>query len=112
MGRGKANGESQKSGQLELGADWPSMLGAEILAPSSFPGRRRGLIGAGIKFLAQWPYFARSHSTIVCGLLELHGPPGAGPGLGLGAGVGAGDRNVCAALQLVVVSPSVARARQ
>ena len=26
------------------------------------------------------PYFARSHSTIDCGLPETHGPPGAGPG--------------------------------
>jgi len=37
-----------------------AMLGGEILAPSSFPGRRRGLVAAGLRFLARWPYFART----------------------------------------------------
>ncbi|MGE5095276.1 MAG: glycosyltransferase family 2 protein [Betaproteobacteria bacterium] len=37
-----------------------AMLGGEILAPGSFPGRRRGLVRAGMRFLSQWPYFARS----------------------------------------------------
>jgi GT2 family glycosyltransferase len=37
-----------------------AMLGGEILAPNSFPGRRRGLIAAGLRFLARWPYFART----------------------------------------------------
>jgi glycosyltransferase involved in cell wall biosynthesis len=33
------------------------MLAAEISAPSSFPGRRRGLARAGLQFLLRWPYF-------------------------------------------------------
>lgn len=37
-----------------------AMLGGEILAANSFPGRRRGLIRAGARFLAKWPYFART----------------------------------------------------
>jgi GT2 family glycosyltransferase len=32
-------------------------LGAEVLAPQDFPGRRAGLIRAGIRFFWQWPYF-------------------------------------------------------
>jgi glycosyltransferase involved in cell wall biosynthesis len=32
-------------------------LGAEALAPEDFPGRRMGLIRAGLRFLWQWPYF-------------------------------------------------------
>jgi GT2 family glycosyltransferase len=35
-----------------------AMLGAEIVAPQSFPGRRIGLAMAGLRFLARWPYFA------------------------------------------------------
>jgi GT2 family glycosyltransferase len=35
-----------------------AMLTAEILAPRSFPGRRRGLAKAGAGFLWRWPYFA------------------------------------------------------
>ena len=34
-----------------------AMLAGEILAPSAFPGRRRGLVKAGFAFLARWPYF-------------------------------------------------------
>jgi hypothetical protein len=34
------------------------MLAAEVLAPRSFPGRRRGLARAGLAFLVRWPYFA------------------------------------------------------
>ena len=34
-----------------------AMLAGEILAPSTFPGRRRGLALAGLAFLARWPYF-------------------------------------------------------
>ena len=34
------------------------MLAAEILTPRSFPGRRRGLALAGLRFLLRWPYFA------------------------------------------------------
>ena len=37
-----------------------AMLAGEILAPPSFPGRRRGLARAGIGFLAHWPRFAWS----------------------------------------------------
>jgi Glycosyltransferases involved in cell wall biogenesis len=37
-----------------------TMLGGEILAPRSFPGRRRGLVRAGLRFLRQWPYYART----------------------------------------------------
>jgi GT2 family glycosyltransferase len=33
------------------------MLAAEILAPRSFRGRRRGLAKAGLVFLMRWPYF-------------------------------------------------------
>ncbi|HUH94225.1 MAG TPA: glycosyltransferase family 2 protein [Casimicrobiaceae bacterium] len=32
-------------------------LGLEALAPQDFPGRRMGLIRAGLRFLRQWPYF-------------------------------------------------------
>ena len=32
-------------------------LGAEMLAPQDFPGRRMGLVRAGLRFLWQWPYF-------------------------------------------------------
>ncbi len=35
-----------------------AMLGAEILAPQSFPGRRAGLVRAGLGFAWRWPYFA------------------------------------------------------
>ena len=34
------------------------MLAAEIAAPDSFPGRRRGLVRAGLRFLLRWPAFA------------------------------------------------------
>lgn len=34
-----------------------AMLAGEVLAPSTFPGRRRGLVTAGLSFLARWPYF-------------------------------------------------------
>jgi GT2 family glycosyltransferase len=37
-----------------------AMLAGEIAAPSSFPGRRRGLARAGLRFLARWPYFLRT----------------------------------------------------
>ena len=37
-----------------------SMLGAQILAPRSFPGRRRGLALAGLKALASAPHFLAS----------------------------------------------------
>ena len=37
-----------------------AMLGGEILAPNSFPGRRRGLARAGARFLRKWHYFART----------------------------------------------------
>ena len=37
-----------------------AMLGGEIMAPRSFPGRRRGLARAGMRFLRRWPQFARS----------------------------------------------------
>ncbi len=37
-----------------------AMLAAEIAAPSSFPGRRRGLVTTGARFLARWPAFAAS----------------------------------------------------
>ena len=33
------------------------LLGGELLAPPDFAGRRAGLIGAGFRFLRQWPYF-------------------------------------------------------
>ncbi len=33
------------------------MLAAELLAPRSFRGRRRGLAKAGLTFLVRWPYF-------------------------------------------------------
>ena len=35
-----------------------AMLVGEILAPQSFPGRRLGLMRAGLRFLARWPQFA------------------------------------------------------
>src|SRR5260221_9768247 len=35
-----------------------AMLAAELLAPRSFPGRRRGLAMAGARFAWRWPYFA------------------------------------------------------
>ncbi len=35
-----------------------AMLAGEILAPQSFPGRRLGLVRAGLRFLARWPQFA------------------------------------------------------
>jgi len=38
-----------------------AMLAAEIVAPRSFPGRRRGLARAGLGFLWRWPYFAWTH---------------------------------------------------
>ena len=34
-----------------------AMLAAEVLAPRSFRGRRRGLARAGLLFLLRWPYF-------------------------------------------------------
>lgn len=34
------------------------MLAGEIVAPSTFRGRRRGLALAGLQFLMRWPYFA------------------------------------------------------
>ena len=34
------------------------MLAAELLAPRSFRGRRRGLAKAALTFLVRWPYFA------------------------------------------------------
>jgi GT2 family glycosyltransferase len=34
------------------------MLAGEIVAPSTFRGRRRGLALAGLQFLLRWPYFA------------------------------------------------------
>ena len=34
-----------------------SMLAAELLGRQDFPGRRRGLVMAGGRFLARWPYF-------------------------------------------------------
>ncbi|HUP29732.1 MAG TPA: glycosyltransferase [Usitatibacter sp.] len=34
-----------------------AMLGAEIVAPQTFAGRRAGLVMAGLRFLARWPYF-------------------------------------------------------
>jgi glycosyltransferase involved in cell wall biosynthesis len=37
-----------------------AMLAAEISAPRSFPGRRRGLAKAGLAFLVRWPAFART----------------------------------------------------
>ncbi len=37
-----------------------AMLAGEILAPPSFPGRRRGLARAGLGFLVRWPRFAWS----------------------------------------------------
>jgi len=37
-----------------------AMLGAEILAPQSFPGRRLGLVKAGMRALARAPHFLRS----------------------------------------------------
>jgi GT2 family glycosyltransferase/uncharacterized protein (DUF1778 family) len=37
-----------------------AMLGGEIVAPQSFPGRRRGLARAGLRYLTRWPQFARS----------------------------------------------------
>lgn len=37
-----------------------AMLAGEIAAPSTFPGRRRGLAKAGLAFLARWPYFLRT----------------------------------------------------
>ncbi|MEO5676915.1 MAG: glycosyltransferase, partial [Usitatibacter sp.] len=37
-----------------------AMLAAEIARPQDFPGRRRGLIRAGLDFLRLWPHFARS----------------------------------------------------
>ena len=41
------------------------MLGAEIAGPQDFPGRRMGLVKAGLKFLPRWPRFAatRVHPT-------------------------------------------------
>jgi len=35
-----------------------AMLAAEISAPASFPGRRRGLVRAALVFLVRWPAFA------------------------------------------------------
>ena len=42
-----------------------AMLGGEILAPQDFPGRRAGLVRAGLRFLASWPHFfaSRVYST-------------------------------------------------
>lgn len=37
-----------------------AMLAGEILAPPSFPGRRAGLVRAGLGFLGRWPRFAWS----------------------------------------------------
>jgi GT2 family glycosyltransferase len=37
-----------------------AMLAGEIMAPNSFPGRRRGLVRAGLRFLRQWRYYART----------------------------------------------------
>lgn len=34
-----------------------AMLAGEVTAPSTFPGRRVGLVKAGLRFLARWPYF-------------------------------------------------------
>jgi GT2 family glycosyltransferase len=36
------------------------LLGGEVLAPPDFAGRRSGLVGAGFRFLRQWPYFLSS----------------------------------------------------
>lgn len=42
-----------------------AMLAGEITAPNGFPGRRIGLVKAGFRFLARWPYFlhTRVHPT-------------------------------------------------
>src|SRR5205814_9959218 len=40
-----------------------ALLAPEIAAPQSFPGRRLGLVKAGLAFLARWPYFARTRVT-------------------------------------------------
>jgi GT2 family glycosyltransferase len=37
-----------------------SMLAAEVLAPQDFPGRRRGLVKAFLRFLMFWPHFLRT----------------------------------------------------
>jgi GT2 family glycosyltransferase len=37
-----------------------AMLAGEITAPNSFPGRRIGLVKAGLRFLARWPHFVRT----------------------------------------------------
>jgi GT2 family glycosyltransferase len=37
-----------------------ALLGAEILAPQDFPGRRRGMIAAFTGFLRDWSYFRRT----------------------------------------------------
>jgi GT2 family glycosyltransferase len=37
------------------------MLGAELLAPNAFPGRRWGLLKAGLRFLAHAPHFLFTH---------------------------------------------------
>jgi GT2 family glycosyltransferase len=37
-----------------------AMLAGEITAPPAFPGRRWGLLRAGLRFLARWPAFAFS----------------------------------------------------
>jgi GT2 family glycosyltransferase len=37
-----------------------ALLAGEILAPQEFPGRRAGLVRAGLRFLADWPYFVAS----------------------------------------------------
>jgi len=48
-----------------------SMLGAELLAPQDFPGRRRGLVKALFGFLAQWPHFAATRVAATPGFKPL-----------------------------------------
>ena len=82
--------------------------------PLALSERAMARMRAAIWLCDMCPYFARSHSTIFCGLLDTHGPPGAGPGAGGGGGgaTGSGVRNVWAAAHAPVVSRSLPRTRQ
>ncbi|HYC38026.1 MAG TPA: glycosyltransferase family 2 protein [Usitatibacter sp.] len=48
-----------------------AMLAGEIGAPQSFPGRRLGLVRAGVRFLRQWPYFARTRVPATSGFAPV-----------------------------------------
>src|SRR4051812_14075172 len=97
-----------------LPPDFRSTPNGPPAIPFEFNDRAVARSNSSVWLDDMWPYLARSHSTMLCGLLETQGPPGPGPGPGVGVGATTttGDRNVCVPAHELSVSPSLARARQ